>query len=36
VTFAVALTTGMVVKGYADGAYSLEDEAANVQMVSIR
>jgi hypothetical protein len=24
VTFAVMLTTGMVVKGYANGAYSLE------------
>jgi hypothetical protein len=36
VTFAVTLTTGMVVKGYADGAYSLEDEPAIVQTVSIR
>ena len=26
VTIAVMLTTGMVVKGYADGAYSLESE----------
>ncbi|MBW8902589.1 MAG: hypothetical protein JF566_01045 [Bradyrhizobium sp.] len=29
VTLVVMLTTGMVVKGYADGAYSLET-AANV------
>ena len=27
VTLAVMLTTGMVVKGYADGAYSLEGAA---------
>jgi hypothetical protein len=27
VTFAVMLATGMVVKGYADGAYSLESAA---------
>jgi hypothetical protein len=27
VTLAVMLTTGMVVKGYADGAYSLENAA---------
>lgn len=27
VTLAVMLATGMVVKGYADGAYSLEREA---------
>lgn len=26
VTIAVMFTTGMVVKGYADGAYSLESE----------
>jgi hypothetical protein len=26
VTMAVMLATGMVVKGYADGAYSLENE----------
>ena len=26
VTLAVMLVTGMVVKGYADGAYSLENE----------
>jgi hypothetical protein len=36
VTFAVTLVTGMVVKGYADGAYSLESEPAIVQSVSIR
>jgi hypothetical protein len=27
VTFAVMLTTGMVVKGYADGVYSLEAQS---------
>ena len=32
VTLAVMLTTGLVVKGYADGAYSLEaTQAANGQ-----
>jgi hypothetical protein len=36
VTLAVTLTTGMVVKGYADGAYSLEDDPASVQSVSLR
>lgn len=36
VTLAVTLVTGMVVKGYADGAYSLESEAGGTQMVSIR
>ena len=29
VTFAVMLTTGMVVKGYADGVYSLEAQSAD-------
>jgi hypothetical protein len=28
ITLAVMITTGMVVKGYADGAYSLEVPAA--------
>jgi hypothetical protein len=36
VTLAVTLVTGMVVKGYADGAYSLESETGGPQMVSIR
>ena len=36
VTLAVTLVTGMVVKGYADGAYSLESEPAGPQIVSIR
>lgn len=36
VTFAVTLTTGVVVKGYADGAYSLEDDPSSVQSVSLR
>jgi hypothetical protein len=34
VTLAVMLATGMVVKGYADGAYSLEGVA--VQPIKIR
>jgi hypothetical protein len=29
VTLAVMLTTGMMVKGYADGAYSFEDAVAS-------
>lgn len=36
VTLAVTLTTGVVVKGYADGAYSLEDDPSSVQSVSLR
>jgi hypothetical protein len=36
VTLAVMLTTGMVVKGYADGAYSLEAVAAADQNVTVR
>ena len=36
VTLAVTLVTGMVVKGYADGAYSLESEPAGARLVSIR
>ena len=31
VTIAVMFTTGMVVKGYADGAYSLENEQVAVE-----
>jgi len=36
VTLAVMLTTGMVVKGYADGAYSLEVMASADQNVTAR
>jgi hypothetical protein len=36
VTLAVMLATGMVVKGYADGAYSLEGELTAVQTVRVR
>jgi len=36
VTFAVMLTTAMVVKGYADGAYSLEGAAVASRQVIIR
>ena len=36
VTLTVTLVTGVVVKGYADGGYSLEGEPAAVQTVSIR
>jgi len=36
VTLAVMLATGMVVKGYADGAYSLEGDLIAVQSVRIR
>lgn len=34
VTLAVMLTTGMVVKGYADGAYSLE--SAHIERTASR
>ena len=36
VTLAVMLATGMVVKGYADGAYSLEGDLATGQAVRVR
>jgi hypothetical protein len=36
VTLTVMLATGMVVKGYADGAYSLEGEPAAVQSFRLR
>ena len=36
VTVAVMLTTGMVVKGYADGAYSLESTRSRPLIVSFR
>ena len=36
ITLTVTLVTGVVVKGYADGDYSLESEAAAVQSVSFR
>jgi hypothetical protein len=36
VTLAVMLTTGMVVKGYADGAYTLDASSAAVQEVTDR
>ena len=36
VTLAVMLTTGMVVKGYADGAYSLDGRPNASQEVTIR
>ena len=36
VTLAVMLATGMVVKGYADGAYSLETTASLGQPVTAR
>ena len=36
VTLAVMLATGMVVKGYADGAYSLEGEPITVSSVTVR
>ena len=36
VTLTVMLATGMVVKGYADGAYSLEGEPAVVQSFGLR
>ena len=36
VTLTVMLATGMVVKGYADGAYSLEGDPTAVQMVTVR
>jgi hypothetical protein len=36
VTLAVMLATGMVMKGYADGAYSLEGDLIAVQSVRIR
>jgi hypothetical protein len=36
VTLAVMLTTGMVVKGYADGAYTLENSSVAAQEVTDR
>jgi hypothetical protein len=36
VTLAVMLATAMVVKGYADGAYSLEGDLIAIQSVRIR
>jgi len=36
VTLAVMLATAMVVKGYADGAYSLEGDPVSVASVRIR
>jgi len=36
VTLAVMLATTMVVKGYADGAYSLEGDVIAVSSVGIR
>ena len=36
VTVAVMFATGMVVKGYAEGAYSLDSDPAAIQNVSVR
>ena len=36
VTLAVMLTTGMVVKGYADGVYSLDHAVVAERQVTIR
>jgi hypothetical protein len=36
VTVAVMFATGMVVKGYADGAYSLEGDPITVSSVTVR
>jgi hypothetical protein len=36
VTLAVMLATGMVMKGYADGAYSLEGDPTTVSSVRVR
>jgi hypothetical protein len=36
VTLAVMLATGMVVKGYADGAYSLEGASSASRSVMVR
>ncbi len=36
VTLAVMLATGMVVKGYADGAYSLEGDPITARSVRTR
>jgi hypothetical protein len=36
VTLTVMLATGMVVKGYADGAYSLEGDPITVSSVTLR
>jgi hypothetical protein len=36
VTLAVMLATGMVVKGYADGAYSLEGDTITTGSVRVR
>jgi len=35
VTLSVMLVTGMVVKGYADGAYSLDNAAASSRVAAI-
>jgi hypothetical protein len=36
VTLTVMLATGMVVKGYADGAYSLDGDPITVSSVTLR
>ena len=36
VTLAVMFATGMVVKGYGDGAYSLEGDPVTVSSVGVR
>jgi len=36
VTLAVMITTGMVVKGYADGAYTLDNSPATTASISSR
>jgi len=36
VTLTVMLATGMVVKGYADGAYTLDSDPITVQSVRLR
>ncbi len=36
VTVAVMFATGMIMKGYADGAYSLENEQVAAQKVTLR
>lgn len=36
VTLSVMLATGLVVKGYADGAYSLDSDPITVSSITIR
>ena len=36
VTLAVMLGTGMVMKGYADGAYSLDSDPITVSSITVR